>query len=332
MTHTHHEREDRPRDARPGTRPRRTRRRHVPWAADRPRGARRALRREAPSTVAVLADETDLATMRGYRSFVPFPDHRAYLRQIEAVLRSLTAQGVHVRVAFFDPAAFADFCARRRIDPDQPTSRSRYVAEVAARGATVPYRGQPVDDLLPQLHAATERRDTWERATERLATVGRCRCCDQDLGALAVRRAARALTAALDAAGPGTHHLVCSVSTGDAPLLATLLVERGANDALRLAEADALLLSTVLAAGLATDSPGGVVLRTTAWRDTTPEVLRGWRLEHGWLTALTEAEVFAAYCTDPLTGEPIPPEPGVEYRAGLALPQPPDSHRPTAPG
>lgn len=328
MTHTHREREDRPQDARPTTRSRRPRRRHAPWAAGRPRGARRALRREAPSTVAVVADRTDFAAMRGYRSFFPFGDHRAYLRQTEALLRSLTAQGVHVRVALFDPVAFAEFCGGRRIDADRPTSRSRYVAEVAALGATVPYRGEPVDALLPQLRSAAARRDTWDRATARLSVLGHCPCCEQDLGAIAVRRAARAVTAVLDAVGPGAQHLVCSVSTGGAPLLATLLVERGTGDGLRLAEADALLLSTVLAAGLATDSPGGVVLRTTTAQDTDPEVLRGWRLEHGWLTALTEGEVFAAYCTDPLTGEPIPPEPGVEYRAGVALPPPRDTHWP----
>lgn len=328
MTHTHRERGDRVPDARSTTRPGRGRRRPGRWVAGRPRRARRALRREAPSTVAVLGDVTDFATMRGYRSFFPFGDHRAYLDQTEAVLRSLTAQGVHVRVALFDPEAFAGFCTRRGIDPDRPTSRSRYVAEVAALGATVPYRGQAVDALLPQLQDAATRRATWDRATDRLSTVGGCPCCDQDLGVIAVRRAARAVTAVLDAAGPGTQHLVCSVSAGSAPLLATLLVERRPDEGLRLAEADALLLSTVLAAGLATDSPGGLVLRTTAPGATDPEILRGWRLEHGWLSALTEAEVFAAYCTDPRTGDPLAPEPGVEYRAGVTLPRPRDTHGP----
>jgi len=32
------------------------------------------------------------------------------------------------------------------------------------------------------------------------------------------------------------------------------------------------------------------------------------------------ADVFAAYCTDLATGDPIPPEPGTDYRAGTPLP------------
>jgi hypothetical protein len=48
----------------------------------------------------------------------------------------------------------------------------------------------------------------------------------------------------------------------------------------------------------------------------------GWRLLDGWLEPLSEGEVFAAYCTDALTGEPVPPERGLEYRAGAVLPRP----------
>ncbi len=50
-----------------------------------------------------------------------------------------------------------------------------------------------------------------------------------------------------------------------------------------------------------------------------PEEVRGWRLRAGRAQPLTAAEVFDAYCTDPVTGEPVAPEPGVEYRAGTPL-------------
>ncbi|MEE1927300.1 hypothetical protein V1J52_03740 [Streptomyces sp. TRM 70351] len=137
-------------------------------------------------------------------------------------------------------------------------------------------------------------------------------------------RARTALARLLAAAGHGRHHLVCSVTpTGRAgpPLAAAVHAEQGTGplSGPRYPRTAGHLFTTVLAAALTTGLPGGVVLRTTrGGRDT----VRAWRLHDGWLHPLTEAEVFTAYCTDPLTGEPVPPEPGVDYRPGLHLPAP----------
>jgi len=289
----------------------------------RPATARRALRREAPSTVAVVADPAGFAAMRRYTTFA-FDDHRAYLRQTEGLLRSLTAQGVHTRVGLFDPDDYEHFCAQERIDPDTPDSRTRYVAEIAATGATVRYRGQPIDRLLPLLLDGWECQDAWERATDALTGLGPCADCGEDLGRAAFDEATKALDRILAAAGPGTHHLVCSISGETGPLVAVAHLERPPHDdpsAARAAteEDGGLVFRTVLAAGLATRAPGGVVMRTA--RDGREEV-RGWSLSGGWLRPLTEAEVFSAYCTDARTGEPVPPEPGLTYSAGFPLPRP----------
>ncbi|RLL69989.1 hypothetical protein [Streptomyces sp. Z26] len=289
----------------------------------------RALRREAPSTVAVLAAPADFAAMRAYRSFT-FRDHRAYLRRTETLLRALARQGVTTRVTCFDPADYALFCDGARLDPDSPESRSRYVAEIAATGTTVPYAGQRIDDLVPLLTGTQAGRRTWQDVAELLA------CADTDdrpstgpptaRGHAAFRRAADALNALLEYAGTGRHHLVCSVHvTGGGPLSAALTVVRTHDGLLRMTDTDALLLCGVLAAGLATGSPGGIVLRTGRVPPSGPPgagTVRGWSVRDGWLRPLTEAEVFAAYCTDADTGEPVPPEPDVEYAPGYALPRP----------
>ncbi|ARZ71280.1 hypothetical protein SMD11_5701 [Streptomyces albireticuli] len=279
--------------------------------------ARRALRREVPSTVAVLADEADFTAMSRYPSFV-FDDHATYLRQMEGLLRTLARQGTHTSVALFDPVGYEEFCADSHLDPDSPASRTRYTAEVAAAGTKVTYEGQPIGRLLPQLVDATEQQATWEYASSLLTAGGDCASCGEDIGGAAFARATRALRRLVRAVGPGSHHLVCSVSAeGDVPLVAVLHAEHRDDGLLHLGEAAALVFCTVLAAGIATDRPGGVVLRTTlpGRRDT----VRGWNVRDGWLRPLTEAEVFAAYCTDARTGEPVPPEPGVDYRAGLRL-------------
>src|ERR1044072_6444213 len=132
-----------------------------------------ALRREVPSTVALLAAEDDFGAMRRYAAF-GFDDHARDLRRMEGLLRVLSSQGVHTTVALFDPVAYQEYCAHSRLDPDTPTSRSRYTAEVPSTGATVVYEGQPISQLLPRLITVAEERATWEYASAVLARAGGC--------------------------------------------------------------------------------------------------------------------------------------------------------------
>ncbi|MFG2873369.1 hypothetical protein [Streptomyces sp. NPDC048338] len=285
---------------------------------------RRALRREVPSTVGLLADEDDFAAMRRYGTFT-FDDHPTYLAQVEALLKSLAGQGGHTTVALFDPEEYAGYCRDTGLDPDHPASRSRYTAELAATGIRVPYTGQPMTTLVPTLVDAAVRRATWEYATMLLTDTGDCADCGEDIGHAAFDRASRLLMSLLEAAGPGTHHLVCSVPARDEQLLAVLHTACDEDGPARLDSGAGAEFVTVLAAGIALDSPGGLVLRTS--RPGTRDRLHGWRLLRGALVPLTEAEVFSAYCTDARTGEPVSPEPHVDYRAGFPLA--PDDDHPT---
>ncbi|MEV8568958.1 hypothetical protein AB0436_25810 [Streptomyces sp. NPDC051322] len=282
---------------------------------DRTTSMRRTLRREVPSTVGLLADEQDFAMMQRYRSFI-FDDHPAYLQQVEGLLRALTSQGVHTTVALFDPEEFEEFCASAGLDPDSAASRTRFTAGIASAGASVPYTGQSIERLIPLLINEAVSQATWEYATVVLADLGCCADCGGDIGRASFDLASRALRALLDGGGPGTHHLVCSVPTEDEPLLSVLHAESG-DPAARLDPAAGAAFVTVLAAGIALDSRGGVVLRTTAPEGN--DKVRGWRLHRGRLAPLTAGEVFSAYCTDAETGEPVSPEPGVEYCAGFDI-------------
>ncbi|MEU8919051.1 hypothetical protein [Streptomyces nigrescens] len=294
--------------------------------------ARRKLRREVPSAAAVLADEQDFRAMRRYRTF-PFDDHRSYLQQMERLLRTLASQGVLTTISLFDPVAYEKYCADLALDPDCPDSRSRYTAEVARTGATLTYQGEPLSRLLPLLVEEAGRQATWDHASAVLARAGDCPECGEDLARAAFARATQALQQLLETLGSGTHHLVCSVATGDPSLLAVLHATAEEGTRRRLAESDTLIFCTVLAAGFALRTPGGIVSRTTpgpADHDTTgdpaQDTVRGWSLRDSWPRALSAAEVFTAYCTDADTGEPIPPEHGVDYAPGLPLTPPPDPH------
>jgi hypothetical protein len=295
----------------------------------RKRRDRRALRREVPSLVPVLADGAHFARMRAYGSFA-FDDHSSYLRQLEGLLRALSAQQVHARLVMFDPVDYELFCQTEKLDADTPASRARYVAEAAAAGTSLPYRGQAVERLLPQLREAHACRLTWESAAELLVRAGNCRRCGADIGKAAFDRAARAMTSLLEQAGRGTHHFVISVAVPGAPLVTALDVSSTRRGGLRTQQPAVLALTTALAAGFATAAAGGLVLRTDAAppggepAEGARDVVRGWSLDSaaGWLRPLTASEVFTAYCTDPASREPLPPEQGVDYAPGFRLPAP----------
>ncbi|WP_190181748.1 hypothetical protein [Streptomyces naganishii] len=289
------------------------------------RTMRRVLRREIAGTIGLLTDEHDFRAMRRYRSFT-FDDHTTYLQQIEVLLKSRAADGGHTALALFDPAEYAEFCADSGLEPDTPASRARFTAALAATGTTLPYDGRPLTQLVPALVDEAVRRATWEYAATLLARLGPCESCGEDLGRAAFARAAEVLARVLDTAPPGNRHLVCSVSTAPEDLVAVLHADDDDTGATRLDEAEALEFATVLALGMATRSPGGLVMRTTA--PGTPDRIYGWRLREHTLEPLTAGEVFDAYCTDVDSGDLIAPESGVDYGTPPDLGEdPPARHR-----
>ncbi|MFB6963160.1 hypothetical protein ACFCYB_40930 [Streptomyces sp. NPDC056309] len=270
---------------------------------------RRVLRREIAGTIGLLTDEQDFRAMRRYRSFT-FDDHTAYLHQLEKLLQLVAAQGGHTTVALFDPEEYAEYCAATGLDPDIPSSRARFTAELASTGPTLPYDGRPLAELVPDLVDEAVRQATWEYASTLLARLGPCASCGENIGRAAFARAADLVVRILDTAPPGNRHLVCSV-TGTPETLAAVLHADDEGDATQLDEAEALEFTTVLALGIATDGPGGLVMRTTA--PGTADRVYGWRLRAGGLEPLTAGEVFDAYCTDIESGDLISPESGVDY-------------------
>ncbi|AZQ33341.1 hypothetical protein EJ357_07675 [Streptomyces cyaneochromogenes] len=271
---------------------------------------RRVLRREIAGTIGLLTDEHDFRAMRRYRSFT-FDDHKIYLEQVEALLRTRASRGSHTAIALFDPQEYAEFCATTGLDPDTPASRTRFTAELATTGPTVFYEGQPLTELVPALVDEAVRQATWEYAATLLARLGACATCGEDIGRAAYTRASSLLIRILDTAQPGSRHLVCSVTATPETLVSVLHADEDTQGATHLDEAEALEFTTVLALGLATRCPGGLVMRTSA--PGTSDRIYGWRLRGDGLEPLTAGEVFDAYCTDVESGDLIAPESGVDY-------------------
>ncbi|MGW0294506.1 hypothetical protein [Streptomyces tuirus] len=289
------------------------------------RTMRRVLHREIAGTIGLLTDEHDFRAMRRYRTFT-FADHATYLKQVESLLRTRALRGGHTTVALFDPEEYAEFCRQKGLDPDNASSRTRFTAQIAATGPTLPYDGRPLAELVPALVDEAVRRATWEYATTLLARLGACTTCGEDIGRAAFTRAAGLLVRILDTAPPGDRHLVCSVTGPPETLIAALhIADDGA--ALELDETEALEFTTVLAVGLATERPGGLVIRASA--PDTPDQVYGWRMRAYGLEPLTAGEVFDAYCTDIESGDLISPESNVDYCAppDLGEEKPAQGHR-----
>ncbi|WP_340383336.1 hypothetical protein U5640_37835 [Streptomyces sp. SS7] len=284
---------------------------------------RRVLRREIAGTIGLLTDEHDFRAMKRYRSFT-FDDHPTYLRQVEDLLRVRALQGTHTTVALFDPQEYADFCAAGHLDPDLPASRSRFTAQLATTGPTIPYDGQPLADLLPALVDEAVRQATWEYAATLLARLGACATCGEDIGRAAFQRASDLVVRILDTAPPGGRHLVCSVTGTPETLVAALHADDETDSTEQVDGAEALEFITVLALGLATRGPGGLVMRTST--PGGPDRVYGWRMRGDGLEPLTAGEVFDAYCTDAESGDLIAPESGVDYSV------PPDLEEDPRPG
>jgi hypothetical protein len=277
---------------------------------------RRALRREAPTVVALLLDDRDFTAMTRHPGF-PFDDYEQYLHHLDGFLRGLHAQGTHVTVTHFDPDAYDAYCRSTRQPPDTRYTRTHYIAEATTTGPAVHYARQTITALRATLTREADRRAVWQRATDILMDAGSCPDCGQDLAHCAFEDASDTLLRLLEAVGPGAHHVVCSLPTDDGPPLPAALHAHTAPDGEpHFAEADALVLCTVIAAAAVTGRTAGLVVRTLG---PDADTVRGWELHHGTPHPLTEAAVFDAYCTDPATGTPIPPEPNVHYAPGIPL-------------
>ncbi|MFE1444665.1 hypothetical protein [Streptomyces sp. NPDC058739] len=119
--------------------------------------------------------------------------------------------------------------------------------------------------------------------------------------------------------GAGQHHMVASASAPHGDLVAgqdlTVI-----DDALIVSETESLRVCAVIAAGMSGRATGGLVVRTFGLDGA--EFVRGWIVRGLWLRPLTPQEIREAYSVNPETGEPVAPEPGVEYRQAEQVPRP----------
>ncbi|MCW8103544.1 hypothetical protein [Streptomyces tauricus] len=141
--------------------------------------------------------------------------------------------------------------------------------------------------------------------------------------------AAQAFSALLDALGPGRHQLVCSAHTALGSFASASVDAEYAPDDQDEVDADSegwLMFCHLLAQTSIGFRDAAIFTRT--YTTDSASVVRGWKVTNGWPYPMDAADVFATYCTDLATGDPLPPEPGTDYQAGTPLPTASGSSRP----
>jgi hypothetical protein len=140
-------------------------------------------------------------------------------------------------------------------------------------------------------------------------------------------RARQALSALLNAAGPGVQSLTCMIAfTCGASFIERKTAVHPSPEG-RSSRDLIEQLAPLLAIPFDERFPGTawVVLRTHRVSPNERHLVRGWIVEDGWLTAISAARMFDIACTGS-DGEIHAPEPEVECRDGLVLPRPDDGY------
>ena len=239
--------------------------------------------------------------MRRYRSFA-FDDHTATSGRSEGLLRTLASAGRATPPSPSSTRTSTRNSARDRAStptppPAAPATRRKWPPPAPPS----PTRASRSTELLPRLvDEAVRSRPPGSTPATLLARARRLRVPAARTSAAPPSTAPRTSLHAHARRGRARATTTSSAASRRRrdPLVAVLHADATARAASRARRAPRPSNSrTVLALGIATESPGGLVLRTTAPGTTGP--VRGWRAARRRpATADAQAEVFDAYCTD----------------------------------
>jgi hypothetical protein len=260
--------------------------------------------------VALLMDELDLDAMRAYGSF-EFSDYDAYLATCERAMRAMRKAG-RIVAETFDPVEYREFCREMELDVDDPGSRARYAALLCEEGDPLPYRGEPIEEFVAALAHRERLRRMFSRAEELLVDVRVGRVNEAE------DYAADLFLWLLSWGGVGLRVITCHMGDGESdPLEIVAEVEVRPDKTVLYGDAS-LVLCQMLTLARATGTCGSLIMRSftrridlsTGWPIKT---VCGWSIGNGEISPLSNAEIRAASCLDHRTGDPLPPEPAVEY-------------------
>ncbi|HWS39632.1 MAG TPA: hypothetical protein VN408_43655 [Actinoplanes sp.] len=246
----------------------------------------------------MVADEPTFRLLsETYVSFEWPPDeYDAYLDAHDDAVRRSRRDDTMIHVGRFDHDDYLEFCADDDLPPDGAGTRAAYAVWATDAGEAGEWPGSVREFLLNMSLLDAVESDPDARFDEAMEVAEEL--LDE-------------LTGLMATAPPGPGSFTVTVSADGDSLVFPWTASR---TRLQLHRPLDVLLTAVIAGTV----QGGALIARFPTRVMLPDRVKqsrvlGWRLGGHEAAELSESELFSAFCTDAVTGEPLPPEYGTVY-------------------
>jgi hypothetical protein len=257
-------------------------------------------------------------------------DYGTYLVDLHGRMTAARRAGKQVLVGPFLTDQYESYAEAIGEPADSIHALRAYDDFVARVGPhTRPWTGEPISRVVTDLRVATDTRADQATILPLLKQAANRHPDPRRAASEALTAATEIFAPLLKRTEPGHHTLVCTVRLLPDDINYVLPVIRTPElVAFPDGGPEQLLCAALVTAHLAS-RPATLVLRSRSLTLHTKAdrpndhldslTIRAWRLSGGRATPLTAAQAFDLVCTDPVTGHPIPPEPGAQYADAFDL-------------
>jgi hypothetical protein len=281
---------------------------------------------------AVILHESEYLDLIARHTALDRGDYEAYLAGIHRRMASARRTGKQVLIGPFltdQYESYAEAIGEPPASSETLRSYDDFVARIGPHTAT--WVGEPISRVIAQLRAATDTSADQAKLLPLLKQAADLHTDPQRAASRALDAATEVFAPLLKHTEPGHHTLTCIVQFPRERVSYELPVVRTSELVAFPDGGPEQLLWAALATAQLAERPATLILRSrrlTAHapanraphpRNAEPLTVRAWRLAAGRAIPLTSAQAFALACTDPTTGDPVPPEPGARYEDAFPL-------------
>jgi len=249
-----------------------------------PGRARAEERRQAelgdPLLLGVVTSAADHARLAA-RGGLSAPDHRGYLREVEAALRDAVRGGHEVYGRRFHPGDLDAWCAEHGVRPGSRGSHRAYIEDPEGEPDWVRWTGGRLPEFLAALDRAHERGSVHRGLDRMLGATAEAAAAGGSFPEALLRPAyaagVRALCDLLGSAAPGVYRLACAADGAEGRIGFCAALELGAGERMSIEEADLDALCALLCTAHVLGLNAGLLLngRTADGRSAA----RGWSFD-----------------------------------------------------
>jgi hypothetical protein len=280
---------------------------------------------------AVILHEAEYLDLVARHSGLDRGDYEAYLAGMHRRMAAAREAGRRVLIGPFLTDQYESYAEAIGEPPCSGQALRAYNDFVARIGPhTAVWAGESMNRVVARLRAATDTSADQAKLLPLLKQAADLHADPQRAASQALDSATEVFAPLLRRTEPGHHTLTCVVQFPRERISYVLPVVRTEELVAFPDGGPEQLLWAALATAHLAERPATLVLRS---RDLTapappaaperdpvprpdrpePVTIRAWRLDAGRALPLSAAQAFALACTDPATGEPVPPEPAARY-------------------